>query len=240
MIYGKPFLLLPDVVLMLTAQGTDEGSASVSLPHHFRGRACKVIEPWEPNQAQTAFSRMAVKKGEAVYHCYIDVFAETSGHLTWDKELVVGRSLTTQHLFIKDKDSKHTRQYFNQGDWMLDARSWDEPFDWRATPPLRAERAPWAEEAASQHEARELFRDEDPRAETALQKARTPAPVSPAHAGSAEPGALHTPRLQRQSALLFSARGASDPSSPGPGLENLGDCDLDFRHTCVPARWRSP
>ena len=239
-IYEKPFVLLPDVVLMLTAQGTDEGSASVSLPITYEGldgrhqieiarpleqslRACKVLEPWEPSQAQTTFPRMAVKKGdmvevlrreptgwtygtkmesmmerrrrlasgaqhdevqgwfpdwtieydpsswtekcvsqfaalpqdlkglsrlveqgnygEAVYHCYIDVFAETSGLLTWNKEFVVGRSLTTQHLFtIEDKDSKHTSQYFNQGDWMLDARSLDEPFDWRATPVLHAER----------------------------------------------------------------------------------------------------
>ena len=236
----KPFVLLPDVVLMLTAQGSDEGSASVSLPVTYEGldsrhkleiarplqqslRACNVIASWKPDSTQTAFPRMAVKKGElvevlrreptgwtygtkiesmmesrrrlvsgaqihqaqgwfpdwtleydpstwtekcvdqftvlpeelkglsrlveqgdygeAVYHCYVDVFAETSGLLTWNKEFVVGRSLTAQHLFtIEDKDSKHTSQYFNQGDWMLEARSLDEAFDWRTTPVLHAER----------------------------------------------------------------------------------------------------
>ena len=52
-IYGKPFLLLPDVVLMLTAQGTDEGSASVSLP---------ITSEGEPARSSSLGSRIRLRQ----------------------------------------------------------------------------------------------------------------------------------------------------------------------------------
>ena len=83
----KPFVLLPDLVFKLKARGSDEGSASVSLPITYEDldvrhkaeiaknlqqslKACSVIESWAPTQTQTAQTEaeplMAVSKGDAV------------------------------------------------------------------------------------------------------------------------------------------------------------------------------
>ena len=135
----------------------------------------------------------------------------------------------------------------NQGDWMLDTRSWDEPFDWRATPPLHAERrnqVPLGPKRLLRNmkpvnfsgmRTRELKQHCRKQGFRLLSRQHMPEALNPGHFTRHDYSDNLTICTR-----FFGLWGIGSEFARAGTRKPWPDCDLDFRHTCVPARWRSP
>jgi len=159
----RPFLLMPDVLFQLkTKFGHVYGSLSMSIPQRtyetWAITCMKKAKECEADAAGDAAKRNILKAEriknpivrEDAYRVMVDCFASKTGYIKWNKEVMMGRGLTQQHIFSiydTDGDGKFnegddkgpfTPHFFNPGDFMADNDKFsDEPFDERVCPILR-------------------------------------------------------------------------------------------------------